>query len=154
MITFTTKNYFDGVIYLGGWVLLLLSIPAFIVLWYVGIIMLLVGIIIISTAYKIEIAPQEKFINEYLWFLGIKLQQEKYSFDNLAYFYITKSRYSQQLNMGPASSTARGVIYTGFLKSDAANHYLGESKKVNELSKKIDKLNKTLKLSVNLPENE
>lgn len=149
-ITITTQNYFENVIYYSGWMFLVLSIPAFIAKWYVGIIFALLGFIIISTAYKLVIDSASNQFEDYLSILGLKRNITISKFEQLKTIKIKSGKYSQQLNLASISTTVSGTRHSAYLVTDNGDHYLGESKSEAGITAKAYKIAKKLDLEVEL----
>lgn len=145
-ITITTQNYFEYVFYYSGWGLLVLSIPIFIIMWYVGIIALVLGIIILTTTYKLAIDPQSKQIEDFLFFLGMKQNSAITPYQKIHHISIKSGTYTQQLNYKSVSSTVQGTIYSAYLLADEQNHFLGESKSKKHITEKARKIAQDLKV--------
>lgn len=152
IVTITTKNYFDGVFYGLGWVLLVLSPPVLFAKWWLALILLLLGILLVTTRYQIKIDPNAQLIDDYLWILGIKTDRVVTTYSRVDFIYITTAKYSQQMNLKSISSTVQGTLFKAFLRSDRDNHYLGEAKDLNGVIDKVAKLAHVLKLEIKKPE--
>ena len=145
-VTITTQTYFEDHFYISGWVLLVIALPLFIIKWYVGIISLLLGVIITTTSYKLIVDPGRGQIQDFLFFLGKKVNLVTKENSELDYIYIKKGRYSQQLQLRAASSVIEGTMYSAYLKTDAENLYLGQSKKKKRIHKKASKIAEELQV--------
>lgn len=116
-VDFKTANYFTGMPYLLGIILtpaglLLVFSPQIIV----GAFLLVAGIVIITTHYRLLIDYRLKVHIEYISIVGIKVGAEKKSFVDLQYLFVKKSRVSQTLNSRASSTTIQKFQYDGFLK--------------------------------------
>jgi hypothetical protein len=135
-ISTITQTYFGDHFYYSGWVLLVTGIPASVIRWYVGALFILLGLLLISSVYKLEIKPSSKTIDDYLFIFGRKINLVSKSFEKLKYVIIKEGKYSQQLNYKSISSVVEGTMYSAYLKADDELYYLGESKNLNRISKK------------------
>lgn len=104
-----------------------------------GVVLLSIGVIALTTHYRLMVNFDKKVYHDYLWILGVRIG-EKGTFDKIEYLFIKKSKVSQTMNVRVASSTVRKEVYDGFLKF-AENNKLhlvtNDSKK-----KVVDKLRK------------
>jgi hypothetical protein len=147
-INFKTKNYFEGVIYVMGWVFGFIALCLILTNWFLTPIFGFLAFLILTAQYKLTINLDTKEIEDFLLIIGLKTQNEKFKYSTLEYIYITQSKYTQRMNMESLSSTISGELYNAYLKSDVANIFLGESKNLAELKKKIGPLADQLKLEV------
>ena len=136
-VTVTTQYYFGDHFYYSGWALILCSIPFGIAKWYVGGIALLVGIIIVSTSYRLIIDQSNGKTEDFLFFLGLKTNRIVKPTGKLEYIMITSGRYTQQLQLRAASTVIAGTMYSAYLVTDNENLYLGESKNKKKLTRKV-----------------
>ena len=149
-ISITTQTYFEDHFYTTGWFLLLGGFPILIIKWYVGIVCIVLGIIVLTTAYKLVIDIGQKKIEDYLLFLGLKRNLIVSTFDQLDHISIKKSSYTQQLNYKSLSTNVHGIMYSAYLYTDGENYFLGESKNIKKLTSKVRKF--ANKLSIPLVE--
>ena len=145
-ISTITQTYFGDHFYYSGWALLVTGFPVTIIKWYVGILFILFGLVLISSVYKLEIKPTSKTIDDYLFIFGRKVNLVSKSFGILKYVMIKEGRYSQQLNYKSISTVVEGTMYSAYLKADDELFYLGESKNINRISKKAKMLASKLHL--------
>lgn len=121
-VDFKTANYFTGMPYVLGFVLtpigiFLLFSPQIII----GAILLIAGIIILSTHYRLAIDHTKKQYTEYVFILGLKAGIERKAFSSIEYVFIKKSKVSQTLNSRASSTTIQKIQYDGFLKFSEDN---------------------------------
>lgn len=135
-VSITTQNYFGDQFYYVGWVLLIACIPLGIALWYVGVIALLLGIMVITTTYKLVIDQNSGQIEDFMSILGMKNGCIIKKFNRLDYVSIKSGRYSQQIQLRAASTVIEGTMYSAYLITDIENFYLGESKNKKRILKK------------------
>ena len=150
-IHFKTKNYFEGIIYGLGWAFAILTPMLLFTHWYLTPIFGFLAFLILTAQYKVTIDFETREIDEYLFIVGMKTQNERSHFSQIDHIYITRSRYAQQLNYKSISSTVEGTMYNAFLKTDEANIFLGERKDIVDLKNKIKPLAEQLKLEIRDP---
>lgn len=143
-ITITTQTYFEYIFYYLGWALLIFSIPIFIIMWYVGIIALVLGVILTTTAYRLVIDPRSKQIEYFLFFLRMKKDLEVTQYQKIHHVSIKSGTYTQQLNYKSISTTIQGTIYSAYLLADEQNHFLGESKSKKRITAKARRIAKKI----------
>lgn len=147
-ITITTQNYFEYVFYYSGWAMLILAIPIFFVIWYVGIIALTLGIVLTTTAYRLEIDTNSHRIEDFLFFLGMKLSATIFPYNKIYHISIKSGTFSQQLNYKSLSTTIQGTIYSAYLLTDDQNHFLGESKSKKRITAKARRIANKMKVEL------
>lgn len=118
MITdFKTSNYFTGMPYVLGFVLVpigfgLLFSPKFIV----GAVILSAGVVMLTTHVRLTVDLKQKKYTEYISLVGLKLDKEIHSFEQLEYVFIKKKRVSQTLHSRVSSNTIQKDQFDGYLK--------------------------------------
>lgn len=116
-IDFKTCNYFTGMPYVLGFILLPIGLLViFSPQPVIGAVILIGGIIIVSTHYRMKIDYSNKRYSEYIWLLGLKTGIEQKSFISPEYLFIKKTQVSQTLNSRVSSTTIQKEQYDGFLK--------------------------------------
>jgi hypothetical protein len=149
-IDFKASNYFTGMPYVLGFLLtpigfVLLFSPQLIV----GAILLVAGVIILTTHYRLSIDHTKKQYAEYVFVLGLKTGMERKSFSSIDYVFIKKVRVSQTLNSRASSTTIQKDQYDGFLKfseDDKVHLMTFESK--DKLQKKLRPIASQLNLRI------
>jgi len=96
----------------GGIYLLIIGYPV----W--GAIVILLGIIILTTKYVTEINLGDKSYLDYLSFLGLPLNKDSKRFKSLDRIVISKGKYSQTINTRVQSRQMDWTDYTGTLILD------------------------------------
>ena len=139
-ISISTQTYFGDHFYYTGWVLLILGIPIMITNWYVGIIVLLIGILVTTSSYKLVIDLNTKHIEDYLFILGMKRNLLIKEFSQLMKVTVKSSKYSQQLQLRAASTVIEGTMYSAYLVTDTETLFLGESKSKSRIDRKAQKI--------------
>jgi hypothetical protein len=114
---FKTSSYFTGMPFIVGFILtpigfILLFSPKIII----GGILLLAGIIILTTHFRVAIDKGKKEYSEYISLLGMKVSKELHSFDQIQYLFIKTKKVSQTLNSRASSRTIQKEMYDGYLK--------------------------------------
>jgi len=83
-----------------------------------GVVLILAGVIVLTTNYVTEINLKDKFYRDYLSLLGLPLDVESKKFDKIDRIVITKGRYSQTINTRVQSRQLDWSDYTGTLILD------------------------------------
>ena len=151
LITINTKSYFEGTMYMLGWIFCFMGLISIAINWYVTPVFTLLAVTILTAKYRLTINPTTKKIEDFLYILGLKTQVERFNYSSLHYIYITRSKYTQQMHMKSLSSTVSGEMFTAYLKSDVENHFLGESKNLSALQKKVKHVATPLNLEIKNP---
>ena len=150
--SYTTKRYAEGFYVFVACVILFVAVLVAFVNLIVSLIIALVGILMVTSKYKLDIDLDNKTIDDYTWVLGAKTQAEHFRFQQLFYIYLTKKKFTQQMNARSQSAVRKGIQYTAYLKSDKDNHYLGESENETKLLAKVQPIANDLNLKVNTPD--
>ena len=86
-----------------------------------GGLLILAGVVIITTNYVTEINLKEKSYRDYLSLLGLTLNEESKKFNKIDRIVITKGNYSQTINTRAQSRQLDWSDYTGTLILDNDN---------------------------------
>ena len=86
-----------------------------------GVLLILAGVVIITTNYVTEIDLKEKTYRDYLSLLGLTLNVESKKFNKIDRILITKGSYSQTINTRAQSRQLDWSDYTGTLILDNDN---------------------------------
>jgi hypothetical protein len=84
-------KYFTPVVFAGGIYLLTLNEPVWCAL------AILLGVIVLTTKYVTEISLSDKKYEDYLSFLGLKLNHDHKKFNSIDRIVITKGNFSQKV---------------------------------------------------------
>jgi hypothetical protein len=115
---------------------------------FVGLGSVLVGVVFSTTHYRLEVSRNKKFYHEYVWFLGLKVGP-KIKFSSIEYWYITKSKQTQEYGPQYTRWSSTSTRYNGYLKfSEKEKIYIGDSRGKDLLLKKIKALNRDFGLEV------
>ncbi len=144
-VTITTQPYFSGSIRILGYLLPFIGIGVVVVNMILGIVFLLVGILILTTNYKLTIDVSSKEIFDHIWVLGIT-KGDKYRFQKLEKVFVNANNYSQQLHMKSIGNNIKFVEYHAYLKADDKKFFLGDSKNRETISNKARSLSSQLNL--------
>lgn len=111
------SNYFTGMPFILGGILapiglMLLFSPQPIV----GAVMLVAGIAILTTHYRLQIDRETHQYIEYIWIFGMKAGHEKQRFDDIKYVFVKKIKVSQTLNSRASSTTIQKNQHEAYLK--------------------------------------
>lgn len=112
-----------------------------------AIFLILLGILILSTHYRLAVDLEQKTYREYLWILGMK-QGEVTPFEDLQE--IRVRLITQKITYGVVSRVnGRKQVYTADLILDnQENLYLGEHSNEQKLMKKLDKVKEQLSIPI------
>ena len=114
-IDFRTSSYFSGMIYFLGILLVIVSGPVAFQSLIAGAVLVLAGVVILTTHYRLSIDFSKKEFHDYLWILGLKYG-EKAKFEKIEYLFIKKSNVSQVMRSQVQSTTFRKEVFDGYLK--------------------------------------
>jgi hypothetical protein len=108
-------SYFSTAWKLAGAVFVLAGLATAAVNIIGGIILLLIGILIITTHYRLTIDFNRHTYHDYLWVLWMR-NGDKGNFEQIEYIYITKSRVSQTMASRATQSTFVRDDFNAYLK--------------------------------------
>jgi len=132
-----TGWYFEGPPRWLGYLFLVIAIPIVgkSIVW--PVVLGLLGVIIITTRYGVEINADEKSYKEYTWFLGFKKGKRIY-YDNIQYVFLKPVKVSRTYNGRIQNSTITNTEFNGFLKfSEHEKIYVGSALKRKDVLNKI-----------------
>lgn len=114
----------------------------------IGLGLILAGLILSTTHHRLEVSSKDKYYREYVWVLGLK-RGEKINFNEIKYWYITKSKTSQEYGPVYWRLNTNGQSFNGYLKfNDKENIFIGHSLSKGRLINKIKRINSSLKLDI------
>lgn len=147
-IDFKTSPYFSSTITLAGTLVGIGGLAIVFTNPILGAILLLLGIIVLTTHYRLAISLDKKVYHDYVWMLGFRIG-DKGSFENIEYLFVKKSKVSQTMHVRVASSTIRKEVYDGFLKfSESHKLHLVTKDSKNELIKKLRVISTALTVKI------
>lgn len=149
--SYFVKRYFEGCLFSFGWVLLFASILILILKWYVGLVTVMLGYILVSTEYRVGIDSEKKQIIDYLLVFGMKASKEVINYQKLDCIFIVVTRYNQQLNHQSISTNVRGILFKAYLKTDDRKIYLGEDTELKKLEDQISPIARKFDLTIKTP---
>ncbi len=107
-----------------------------------------IGLILTTTQDRLEINLDEKYYREYIWTLGLKWG-EKIKFNQIQYFYLTKSKRSQVFGQTYKNHYATGTHFNGYIKfSDKEKILIADGSSKDWVLKRLKKINSKLELEV------
>lgn len=117
-IDFKTSSYFTSPLYFSGWVFLLVAPLVMFNTIISGLIIVLVGVTVLTTHYRLKINFDTKMYYEYIWILGLRKNYDKTKFKSIEYLFIKKNKFIQTTNRFyiPSSSTIRYDVFGGYIK--------------------------------------
>ncbi len=116
--------------------------------WWLSLIIIIVGVIFISTHYGFEIDLEDNIYKDYVWFLGYK-NGIREPYKNINYFYITNTNYTQTYGPTAVRYQSSGTSYTGYLKLDENNNiFLVESNSKQEVVNKLRMFSEHLRIEI------
>jgi hypothetical protein len=112
---FKTSGYFSGTIIFFGFLLIPVGLVAIADSVVLGVVLLFLSLIVLTTHYRLKVDPESKSFHDYLWVLGIKFG-EKGTYETIEYLFIKKNKITQTMNMRVVSSTIKKDMYDAYLK--------------------------------------
>jgi len=116
--------------------------------YIVNIIVLVIGLVLITTHQALTINTINKKISDYYWLFGLKLNTYSQSYHHLESIVLTQTNFIQGYGFIPRMH-ARGKLYKGYLKLQGQDSfYLGQHKNEKTLHKKLTLYANKLGLSI------
>ncbi len=145
IVDFRISQYFSNQWIFVGFLLIIIGLGIIFKVIIIGVLLSLMGIVIITTHYRLAINLTAKTYHDYVWLFGLRFG-EKGMFENIEYIFIKKIKVSQTINSKVSSTTIRKEMFDCYLKLSEENkiHLLTiESKeelitRLRELSSKIN----------------
>jgi len=95
------------------------SLVTFYALMVLNFWMLAISVIVIllclTTQYKVDVNPHEKWFKEYVWILGFK-SGEAVKYSNIDYLFINRAKVTQTTSSQVQTTTVTKAEYRGFIK--------------------------------------
>lgn len=147
-VDFKTSPYFSGIFIFLGIFLVLIGLSLLFTSMIGAIILLLLGLIIFTTHYRLSIDFDTKTFHDYVWFLGLK-NGEKGKFEQVEYVFVKKNAISQKMQLKAANSTIRKEVYDGYLKfsEEEKIHLLTKNNK-QDVVKKLREISAMLNVKI------
>ena len=107
--------------------------------------MCFIGLVVVSTHYRLSVDNETKTYHDYLWILGIK-HGDKGRFNKVEYLFIRKGHITQKMNSRIHSTTIRKQVFDGYLKFSEENKiHLVSMENKNDLTKRLKSIAEQLK---------
>ncbi len=108
----------------------------------------LVGLILVTTQYRLEINLDKKYYREYVWILGLRSGQ-KIKFNQIQYLYLTRSKKTQVYGQTYKNHYVTGTHFNGYIKfSDEEKILIGDSSSKDWVLKRLQKVGSKLGLEI------
>lgn len=131
-----TRNYFPPQFHILSYILIFFGIGLLVVEWYIGLILMILSFLVLTTHYGVEVDINKKLISEYLNILGFS-KSDKTPFSAIEYIYINANTYSQEYGFVPRYYES-GTMYTAYLKTaDGIKIFLSDHKILRKLNRRI-----------------
>ena len=146
-IRISLGHYFPFLLNLAGVLACLAGTVLLFVKPYIGAPLLILGAVVITARYRLEINLTNRSYHDYLWIAGFKTG-EKGVFNHIECLYLNKSNYSQKVNSRASTMTRYGIEYNGYIKFDTDEVHLLTDDSKRKVLKKLEKLSKKLQSNV------
>ncbi|MEM8893314.1 MAG: hypothetical protein AAGC88_01980 [Bacteroidota bacterium] len=137
MIDFKTADYFPWTFKFLGGLLVIGALVAFTKPIILGLGLLILALIFLTTYHRLSIDQTNKQYKEYIWVLGMKKGEWK-PFEKIDYLFINKKSASQKMNMESLSNTIRKPVYDAYLRfSEDHKLFVGSSESKSSIINKL-----------------
>lgn len=145
-LDFHTSPYFPGSLRaLGASLLLTVILPTHIL---VKVIFVLIGIILITSHYRLRFDMINKAYFDYVWVLGLRFGTWA-KFDRIEYLFIKRNRMRQNMNSMMSTTTIHMAVYDGYLRISENNKiHLLTSRDKEAVMKKLKALSSLLQVDI------
>ncbi len=145
-LDFHASPYFPGSLRaLGVTLLLILFIPGHILVKFPFFIL---GLILITSHYRLRFDRMKKAYYDYVWVLGLRFGEWR-KFDHIEYLFIKRNRMRQNMNSMTTSTTIHVQVYDGFLRiSETHKVHLLTSRDKETVMKKLKALANLLQVDI------
>lgn len=107
----------------------------------------ILGLLIVTTHYRLVIDTQNRTYREYLWILGMKMGKFE-AYQDVEYVYINRTRQNVEYGF-VARVHADRPIYMGYIKfSGQDSVFIGESRKEEKTQSKVEKIAEFLSVEI------
>ena len=113
----------------------------------IGAPLLILGAIVITARYRLEVNLTNRSYHDYLWVAGFK-SGERGTFNHIECLYLNESKYSQQVHSRASTMTRYGTEYNGYIKFDTDEVHLLSDDSKRKVVKKLEKLSEKLRSNV------
>ncbi len=146
-IRFRTQEFFNPFFRFIGIVFIGLSIFLIFTSWMVFPIFFILGLVMATTRYWIEINLREENLHDYLWILGFR-KGETIDIAEIDYLYLTKSKYSREYGFFPRAYEY-GHLYNGYIKlKNEEKRMICYGKSKDRILTKLHLISKALNLEI------
>jgi len=115
----------------------------------IAVVLIIGGIAIVTTHYRLSVDAKRKFYWDYVWFLGLKTSKPL-PFENIEYFFIKNGKETQNMQLRVAQTTISNDVYDGFLKFSEANKiHIATEKNRETLLARLQPMAKSLGIPIN-----
>jgi len=110
----------------------------------IGIPLIVVGVIVLTAHYRLEISLTNQSYHDYLWIAGFG-KGKKGTFKHIEYLFVNKRNYRQQINSRISTMTKYGTEYNGYIKFDTDEVHLLSSDSKAKVVRKLKKISGKLR---------
>jgi hypothetical protein len=112
---FHTSQYFSpGFLFAGAILLAFGGLLVFVQVW-AGAILLAIGLVAVTTHYRLSVDLGKKVYRDYVWFLGLKVGASV-PFEHIEYLFIKVGKESQTMRVRVASTILTKQVFDGYLR--------------------------------------
>lgn len=110
---------------------------------FIGVPLILLGLIIFTARYRLEINLTNQTYHDHLWIAGFK-KGKKEKFGSIEYLFLNKNKYRQTVNSRISSMTKYGTEYNAYIRFDVADVHLLSSDNKLKVVKTLKRVKKQL----------
>lgn len=131
------SNYFPFHFIFIGYGLLIGAAVALTINTIASIIFLPLGVILVTTHYRLSIDPYKRIFREYVWFLGIKKGSDQ-QFEAPDYIFINESKNNFEYGGFAIRRHSYQYVHNAYVKfhGQEESAYIGSSRKLNSILNK------------------
>jgi hypothetical protein len=148
-VDFYTSSFFPQGFRLAGFIIGAFGVAFAFVQPWVGVSMIIFGLVVGFTHYRLQIDIDNRQYREYVWCLAVRIGKPV-RFENIEYFFIKANNESQTMSSGRiATTTIRKRVFDSYLKfSEHVKVHIATRDDREAILKKITPLSVALNLPI------
>jgi len=147
-IDIKTAPYFSTPMMIGGGLVAAAGIAIATVNIYIGLIAFIVGLLMLTTHYRVSIDYDKHSYHYYVWVFGLK-SGDRGTFETVQYIFVNKTKVSQTMHARVASTTIVQDEFNAYMKfSEKHKIHLGSDGSKANLMNRMKQIGGALKCDV------
>ena len=154
IVSVRTTSFFPTGLPFAGYIVAGFGVLFIFVNWMVGFPVLLIGVVVATTHYRLIVDTQSMTYKDGVWFLGF-CTGPKVPFERIEYLFVKASRESQTMYVRVVRSTVQKRVFDAYLKfSETVKVHVSTRDNKDELLRWLQPIATALKVRINDYTNE